>query len=112
MHSKTDKKRNVAVSALNRSSFHRFGFEPARVTCETSQVLLVGDQVVFLDRPPFPPPTSRLTRLKMSVIILTGRRAPPPPPQNKTKKKKQKKKQTLNRSGSHHCWIEHRLCRM
>ena len=42
----------------------------ARVTCETSQVLLAGGQVFFLGNLP----TLRLTRLKMSEIILTSRK--------------------------------------
>ena len=43
----------------------------AWVTCETSQVLLVGGQVVFLGDLPFSP-TLRLAQLKMSEIILKG----------------------------------------
>ena len=54
------------------------GSSLARVTCETSQVLLACGQVVFLGISHFYP-TLRLTRLKMSEIILTG---------HKTKKNK------------------------
>ena len=43
-----------------------------QVACETSQVLFPGGQVVFLGDSPFSP-TLRLTRLKMSEIILTDR---------------------------------------
>ena len=50
------------------------GSSLARVTCETSQVLLAGGQVVFLGDLPFSPGTLRLTQLKMSEIILTGRK--------------------------------------
>ena len=49
------------------------GSSLARVICETSRVLLAGDQMVFLGDLPFSP-TLRLTRLKMSEIILTGRK--------------------------------------
>ena len=47
--------RPLILSALNRSSSHRCGFEPARVTCETNQVLLAGGQVFFLWNLPFSP---------------------------------------------------------
>ena len=49
------------------------GSSLARVTYEISQVLLAGGQVVFLGDLPFSPHL-RLTRLKMSEIILTGRK--------------------------------------
>ena len=48
------------------------GWSLARVTCETSQVLLAGGQVVFLGGSPVFCLTLRLTWLKMSEIILTG----------------------------------------
>ena len=44
----------------------------ARVTCEISQVLLAGCQVVFLGGISRFHPTLRLTRLKIREIILTG----------------------------------------
>ena len=46
------------------------GSSPAQVTCETSQVLLAGGQVVFLGDLAFSP-TLRLTQLRMSKIMLT-----------------------------------------
>ena len=58
------------------------GSSLTQVTCETSQVLLVGGLLVFSEISCFCP-IFRLTRLKMSEIILTG---------CKTKKKKKKKK--------------------
>ena len=63
------------------------GSSLARVTCETSQVLLVGGQVVLFGDPPFWPHL-RLTQLKMSEIMLTGHITPPPhPPRPKRKQK-------------------------
>ena len=50
------------------------GLSLARVTCETSRVLLAGDQVVFLEDLSHFHPTLRLSRLKMSEIILTARK--------------------------------------
>ena len=49
--------RPLVFSALNRSSSHHCGFEPSsgRVTGETSQVLLVDSQVVFLGDLQFSP---------------------------------------------------------
>ena len=47
--------RPLIFSALNRWSSHRFGSSVARVTCETSQVLLAGGQVFFLGDLPFSP---------------------------------------------------------
>ena len=64
------------------------GSSLARVTCGTSQVLLVGGQVVYLGDLPFSP-TLRLTRLKNSEIILTGRKTQI---NNETKKKKKEEK--------------------
>ena len=59
------------------------GSSLAQVTCETSQVLLAGGQVVVLGELPFSP---HLTTdwPKMSEIILTGRKTK----QNEKKKKK------------------------
>ena len=47
--------RTLIFSALNRSSSHRCGFalDLARVTCETSQVLLAGVKFVFLGDLPY-----------------------------------------------------------
>ena len=56
----------------------------ARVTCEISQVLLSGGQVVFSGITRFRP-TLRLARFKMNEIILAGRKT-------QIKKKKKKKK--------------------
>ena len=47
--------RLLTFSALNCWSSHGCGFEPSSVTCETSQVLLAGGQVVFLRDLPFSP---------------------------------------------------------
>ena len=48
--------RKLIYGTLNCSlSDHPGFFSSARVTCETSQVLLVGRQVVFLGNLPFSP---------------------------------------------------------
>ena len=47
--------RTPIFSALNGHHFIAVGSSPARVTCETSQVLLVGGQVVILGDLPFSP---------------------------------------------------------
>ena len=47
--------RPLIFSALNCLSSHRWGFALARVTFETSQVLLVGGQGIFLRDLPFSP---------------------------------------------------------
>ena len=65
--------RPLNFRALNRSSSQPVGSRLARVTFETSQVLLAGGQVLFLGISRFRP-TYRLTRLKMSELILTGRK--------------------------------------
>ena len=70
--------RPLIFSTLNHSSSHRCGLTAvgsslAQVTCETSQVLLAGGQVVFLEDLPFLPHLA-IDRLKMSKIILMGRK--------------------------------------
>ena len=72
--------RTLTFSALNRSSSHPVGSSLAWVTCETSQVLLASGLSHGFSR--FRS-TLRLTLLKMSEIILTGRKT-----QTKTKQKK------------------------
>ena len=76
--------RPLIFRALNRSSSHCCD----RVTYETGKVLLAGGQVVFLRDLPFRT-TVRLTQLKMSEIILTGRK--------RKKKKNKKKKKKINK---------------
>ena len=61
--------RRLIFSTLNRSSSHHCGLSLARVTCEASQVLLAGSQVVLSGISRFAP-TTDLTWLKMSEIIL------------------------------------------
>ena len=67
------------------------GSNPARVTSETNQVLLAGGHVFFFSGISRFRPTLRLTRLKMSKIILTGLNHP------QTNKKKKKKKKNNNK---------------
>ena len=47
--------RLLIFSALNCLSSHCCGFDPSSGHSETSQVLLAGGQVLFLEDPPFSP---------------------------------------------------------
>ena len=63
--------RMLIFSAQNRSSSHRCGFKTNSVTCETSQGLLAGGQVVFLGDLSFLPHFT-IDSSQNDEIILTG----------------------------------------